>query len=153
MKNKELMATFKPATMEEILQKEYSAYCITGGEPLLDIKTINIASNLIVNIKTKAPKIAPIYLYTNGENLISRPALMLITCLDGINISPHRNKIPYKEILTVDVFTKVRVHRQDTKIDPKLIHFCADNKMALKIWHKDDCTTVLEDRFILTDTY
>lgn len=150
MKNKELMATFKLATIEEILAKEYSAYCITGGEPLLDKNTITIAIRLIVEIKKRVPKLVPIYLYTNGENLRSKNAAMLIAILDGINISPHRKKVPYEDILFANAFTKVRLHRQDTKVTQELIDFCTTNDIALKQWHLDVCDTVPEDRFILT---
>ena len=152
MKNEELMATFKPATIEEILKKEYSAYCITGGEPFYNIYTQCSALQLAVMIKETYNK--PIYLYTNGTHIEPLRGWLgghrSIELFDGINISLHR-KIPYKTLVRVHRYCPVRVHRQDTKIDARLIHFCATNKMALKIWHKDDCTTVPEDRFILKE--
>ena len=147
MKNEELMATFKPATMEEILEKEYSAYCITGGEPLYNEWTINKMINLILTIRRNVID-TKIFVYTNGEFKMSKNAILLMYLTDGINVSAHKN-IPYKKIKIMNMYCPVRVHRQDTKIDAKLIHFCATHKMALKIWHKDDCTTVPEDRFIL----
>ncbi len=152
MKNEELMATFKPATMEEILKKEYSAYCITGGEPFYNKKTTDLIVDLILAIRNKSA-IPAIYLYSNGERKLNKIMAMVLSSIEGVNISPHGRNIPYKKIKIINMYCPVRLHRQDTKITPRMINFCEKENIEYKIWHKDDCTTVPEDRFILTDSY
>jgi len=153
MKNDELMATFKPVdldTLRDIVSTtEYSAYCITGGEPLMNRQTIIDTLKTVITLQKYAKKLAPVYLYTNGEHKINE-AMTLIYSVNGLNISPHKN-VNYNWIKRAKMLTNIRIHRQDIKTDAKLIHFCADNHIPLKIWHKDDCKTVPEDRFILKE--
>jgi organic radical activating enzyme len=147
MENKDIMKTVKPETLSNILKNKYKSFCITGGEPLCDSDTFHLMKLVALSVKGFNP-ITPIYLYTNGVNLNEKNISEIIDLFDGINIGLH-NEIDYAKIKWISRCIPTRLHRWEKKIDKKLLDFCKDNGIMLKIWKKDVCHTEKEDRFIL----
>jgi len=71
----------KVCTFEDLRTMKYKSFCVTGGEPTLEINKLNQVMNIIEK------KNVPIYLYTNGYGLLEN--MNIIKRFSAINLGVH----------------------------------------------------------------
>ena len=120
----EVKSRFIEKRLEEIDFTQYSAVCISGGEPLL-------RRDLIYEILDLVPLDVPMYLYTNGLNLKQEDSWF-----NGINVGIH-----YKEQMK-SIFNRVGFNKKFV--------FCVEDihkeeylpnipDKYIKTWKMNDC--------------
>jgi organic radical activating enzyme len=144
MKDDAIVKSFKPASLEEILKKNYDSYAITGGEPLTDPVRL---SELLEVLKGKK---RPVYLYSNGKLLTREFLIAHQSLITSVNIGAHGD-IDRDKIVQLNELVSVRLHRWERLVDPELIEFCSGYGIKLKSWKMDDCKTQDDERFLLLD--
>lgn len=144
----EIKKRIKFTTFDEVIKMDYDVYCITGGEPLLEIQK---ATRLASRIKWRNAA-ARLYLYTAIPpefywKLSSAEKHDLFYLLDGVNYGVHN---VFSNFYTVPrdmrKFVNTRLHIQD--INYKYINRYLKIDFDWKLWKMNDCETD-EDIYII----
>ena len=147
MKYEDVLNGFKKLqTLAELPElKQYDAFAVTGGEPLLE------EGRLFIVLAALKREQKPIYLYTNGLLLTNEYATELRKYVDGINIGLHK--------IDIDLVGKlIRIHKEIVpirilvweKLCPTYLEeLCREHDIALRKWKMDECDIENEDRFLL----
>jgi molybdenum cofactor biosynthesis enzyme MoaA len=156
MKYPEILSTFKKGDFYTIARnwKKYNSISITGGEPFLDTIKLGclLATLDFYNMRSYVVDRKPIYIYSNGLLITLKELHSLNTyhSLRGLNISWHSNHVSFEKLKAFNKIIPVRLHVQDIKVTLEIRTFCKENLIPLKIWTKDDCSTVEEDRILFS---
>ena len=137
-----------PATMADILSKNYDVYCLTGGEIFHNKKRLY---SVLTKIRERDMD-AKIYLYTNGTLIDKEDIQRLRYVVDGINWGLHGAFFPQvqEKMKLVNQYIPVRILRLDVYRDLHRIRdFAKRNGMTYRVVEKDRCDTIPEDRYIL----
>lgn len=158
----EVQEKIKFTTFDQIVNSKYDTYCITGGEPFLEIPKLSAILADLSKLKHK-PKI---YIYTNGILLSNNLSLWRFvddsSGVSGINVGLHHNEkltkvtantafhlnsLQIQSLFTIgeDFGVPVRFHVNEdwAKYIPR--------DLPIKTWKMNDCfnNTDHEDWFIV----
>jgi molybdenum cofactor biosynthesis enzyme MoaA len=134
-----------PTAFEDIQWQDYENFCITGGEPLLNMPLVKKCLN-------KIPKGKTVILYTNGFLLTPLNAAELaLGGVQYVNVGMH-SPATFEALIRQSLFAvhhttlNVRFHAQDiyeTELRAKF------PKINFRFWKMDDCDRGNEDRIVL----
>lgn len=134
-----------PKTLDEIAWGDYSVFCITGGEPLLNLPKLQ-------QVLSRCDQSKMIVLYTNGLLLDAETAKFLQNNgVKAINVGLHLfNSFDFiiQRVLKATAGTglSVRFHAQDIHQKNLEQRFPG---VIFRFWKMDDCDRGNEDRVIL----
>lgn len=137
-----------PATMDEILEKKYSTYCLTGGEIFTNKPLLY---KVIKQIRDRDME-ADIFLYSNGSLVDSTDIKRLRYVVQGFNWGLHGGFTPtiQERMIELHQSVPVRILRLDIYRDlHKIRRFAKEHGMTYRVIAKDQCETVPEDKYLL----
>lgn len=135
----------KPTTLDAIKWNDYKVFCVSGGEPLLNMAKVEA-------VVSRIPKGALIVLYTNGILLNALNATKLRDMgVKGINVGLHApatfgNLIRRISQDTFGIGLHVRFHAQDIHKEWLEREFPF---ATFRFWKMDDCDRTNEERVVL----
>lgn len=156
-KIKEVQDSFKMITIDQLLEKEYDCYNITGGEVGLAIsKLINICTS----IKNYHP-LAKTFVYTNGY--LDKVAEFwemdeLFSLVDGFNVGYHEGQYMWDATRLAIMLNKrkpTRLHINDKVFanlkpnEDRCVHEAIKEGVTLVLWKMNECNNQTEDRWII----
>lgn len=136
-----------PTTFEDVNWGGYENFCITGGEPLLNM-------DLVEKVCAKIPKGKLTILYTNGL-LFNRPIAALLQAwgIQCVNVGLHAE--PTFAGIIDKVIDAARGTRLSIRFHANEIYRERLEKefpyATFRFWKMDDCDRGNEDRIVLKD--
>lgn len=142
----EVSSKFQYKMLDDINFSEYNDICITGGEPFLD-------RSLLWNVLDVIPKDKPVYIYTNGIELIQLDLIVFTsrhTHVRALNIGLHDVDQLEKVDGWVGDYFPARFMFQDV-LENEMFERYPDrlNKNNTKIWVLNQCEVPNEDWVVL----
>ncbi len=135
-----------PISIDNINWDQYQTYCISGGEPLLNLDTV-------YQVLNRCDKSKMIVLYTNGILLTPLHATTLeANGVKAINVGLHypnsfNTIIKRVTANTIQTGLSVRFHAQNIYQESLVKEF---PNVSFRFWTMNDCDRDNEDRFVLT---
>ena len=136
-----------PTAIEDIKWGEYNTFCVTGGEPLLNLSIVSRGLDRI-------PPGKMVVLYTNGI-LLNKTIAQYLRCsgVKAINVGLY-NKDSFQNLInnvlrdTAGLGLSVRFHAQDIYKEDLEKRFSG---VSFRFWTMNDCDRENEDRIILSE--
>ena len=152
----EIRKNIIPTRLQDVEWDKYQTFCISGGEPLMDMKMVR-------NICKHIPEGRLIVLYTNGT-LLTRPIAKSLVNLKvrALNVGLHRDAFNGMRYLISGFAELIESTLDSTQDLPLNVRFCVQNiyeeawnlskcfpYTKFRFWKMNDCTRDNEDRIIL----
>lgn len=138
----------KFSTLKQIIEKDYSVYCISGGEPFLNVRRLSEILQEIIRNTDRDPEI---YVYTNGTIPTSEIVLATIAqYIVGFSIGYHGEKhdTVVANYMKMRALKPTRVLVNDELYHQNKKQFDFIDKNDLRLWKMNECDKS-EDRYII----
>ena len=150
----EVIDTFKPLTLEELVETNYKNYGLTGGEVLLP----DVFKSL-KRVMSYIPESGNIYIYTNGTQITNDTVTYYGEILSeynvkGISLGVHSQELDWGALYKMhSLYIPIKIwvlDREEYNI-PLMYGWNKNKPFDITIWKLDDdsCNNVTTDRFFM----